>query len=53
MVKLLDYETQWEALEQSNNPFAIVVMAQLKTQATRWEPAGRLHWKLSLYHFGF
>ncbi|MBR8828773.1 MAG: hypothetical protein DSM107014_12875, partial [Gomphosphaeria aponina SAG 52.96 = DSM 107014] len=31
-VKLIDYK--WEELEQHNNPFAIVVMAHLKTQAT-------------------
>lgn len=35
VVKLLDYEAQWESLEQSSNPFAIMVMAHLKTQATR------------------
>ncbi len=48
VAKLLDYETQWAALEQSNNPFAVIVMAHLKTQATERDPQGRLQWKLSL-----
>jgi len=47
-VKLLDYENQWSMLEQSSNPFAVVVMAHLKTKATHRDPDGRLHWKLSL-----
>lgn len=32
--KLLDDEGQWEALEQTTNPFGVVVMAHLKTKAT-------------------
>ncbi|GAB1539957.1 hypothetical protein NUACC21_26260 [Scytonema sp. NUACC21] len=47
-VKLLDYEAQWEALEQSTNPFSIVVMAHLKTKATHRNPESRLQWKLNL-----
>ncbi|MGK7877809.1 MAG: transposase, partial [Xenococcaceae cyanobacterium] len=34
IVKLLDYEAQWFELEQSTNPFAVMVMAHLKTKAT-------------------
>ena len=47
-VKLLDYEADWARLEQSQNPFAVVVMAHLKTKATHQDPTRRLHWKLSL-----
>jgi len=46
--KLLDYEAQWEALEQSANPFAVLVMAHLKTLATQRDPESRLEWKLRL-----
>jgi hypothetical protein len=57
IVKLLDYENRWEELEQSANPFAILVMAHLKTQATRRDPTARLEWKLRvvrrLYERGF
>jgi hypothetical protein len=48
VVKLLDYQQRWSELEQSLNPFAIIVMAHLKTQATRRDYQGRLQWKLSL-----
>ncbi len=51
IVKLLDY--QWEELEQSNNIFAVVVMAHLKTKLTtsnltereqvKWELVRRLY----------
>ena len=47
-VKLLDYEEDWENLEQSANPFGIIVMAHLKTKATHRNPESRLNWKLSL-----
>ncbi|WP_017720443.1 hypothetical protein [Kamptonema formosum] len=57
VVKLLDYEAQWSVLEQSSNPFAALVMAHLKTQATRRQPEERLQWKLrvakSLYQRGY
>jgi hypothetical protein len=33
-VKLLDYQQRWPELEASSNPFAIMVMAHLKTKAT-------------------
>jgi len=48
VVKLLDYEDRWEELEQSPNPFAAVVMAHLKTQATRRDPESRLAWKVRI-----
>lgn len=48
IAKLLDYETQWETLEQTTNPFGIVVMAHLRTKATPQNPEGRLQWKLNL-----
>jgi hypothetical protein len=35
IVKLLDYTPRWEELETSRNPFAIAVMAHLKTKETR------------------
>jgi hypothetical protein len=48
MAKLLDYEAQWSELEQSSNPFAIVVRAHLKTLATEGNPETRFEWKLRL-----
>lgn len=57
VVKLLDYERQWEVLEQSRNPFSVMVMSHLKAQATRQDPEGRLQWKLrvvrGLYERGY
>jgi hypothetical protein len=47
-VKLRDFEADWETLETSSNPFSVVVMAHLKTMATRDDPANRLNWKLGL-----
>ncbi|MEI6444050.1 MAG: hypothetical protein WCO29_13220 [Nostocales cyanobacterium ELA583] len=46
IVKLLDYK--WEELEQSNNIFAIVVMAHLKTKATNSNLSAREQWKWNL-----
>jgi len=48
IVKLLDYEDRWQELEASDNPFATVVMAHLKTQQTSQQPQERKTWKLSL-----
>ena len=48
IVKLLDYQEQWEALANDNNPFAVVVMAHLQTQATRHKPNERYAAKLTL-----
>jgi hypothetical protein len=47
-VKLLDYEGRWAELEASDNPFAVVVMAQLETRRTRQEAQARYEAKLRL-----
>ena len=47
-VKLLDLAAKWDRLEESKSPFAVVVMAHLKAQATRHDPEERLRWKLRL-----
>ncbi|MDZ7760644.1 MAG: hypothetical protein U5L00_10350 [Desulfovermiculus sp.] len=47
-VKLLDYGHKWKELEQSDNPFAIVVMAHLKTLETAKDTRKRFEWKLNL-----
>jgi hypothetical protein len=47
-VKLLDYRQQWLQLTDSKNPFAIVVMAHLKTLETASLPEQRQRWKLEL-----
>jgi hypothetical protein len=47
-VKLLDYEEQWAELEQNNNPFAVLVMAHLKTKATTGNYPAREQWKWRL-----
>ena len=48
VVKLMDYRERWDELEASDNPFAIVVMAHLQTQATRHDPEARLKAKLRI-----
>ncbi len=50
IVKLLDYERNWEALEQSQseNPFAVMIMAHLKTKATKDDMEQRRQWKWTL-----
>jgi hypothetical protein len=48
IVKLLDYQSQSQRLEDSLNPFARVVRAHLQTQATTGNAADRLAWKLRL-----
>ncbi len=48
IVKLLDYQAQWQNLEQSTNPFAVIIMAHLKTKATTGKPQEREQWKWSL-----
>ncbi|MEH1852237.1 MAG: DUF4351 domain-containing protein [Nostoc sp.] len=47
-VKLLDYQNRWAELEASDNPFATVVMAHLKTQQTSKKLGERKAWKFSL-----
>jgi len=46
IVKLLDYAADWTMLEQSRNPFAVVVMAHLHAQATQRYPQTRLREKI-------
>ncbi|QTA91235.1 Uncharacterized protein dnm_072990 [Desulfonema magnum] len=48
VVKLNDYRKQWDELEKSRNPFAVAVMAHLKTQETRHDHGNRRKWKLRL-----
>jgi hypothetical protein len=48
VVKLLDYAPHWQALEANPNPFALVVLAHLKTLETRQNPADRQAWKVRL-----
>jgi hypothetical protein len=48
IVKLLDYVPHWAELEASQNPFAIVVMAHLKTKETRNDAVARKEWKFRL-----
>jgi hypothetical protein len=48
IVKLLDYVPRWAELEASQNPFAIVVMAHLKTKETRNDAVARKEWKFRL-----
>lgn len=48
IIKLLDYESRWAELEASQNPFAIAVMAHLKTKETRNDAQARKEWKFRL-----
>jgi len=56
-IKLIDYNNRVEELEASRNPFGIIVVAHLKTLATKKDYQIRLKWKESLakalYHKGF
>ncbi len=47
-VKLLDYRSQWDELEASDNIFATVVMTHLKAQDTKRNEPERKRWKLTL-----
>lgn len=48
VVKLTDYNSRQAELEASANPFALAVLAHLKTLETRGNSEGRLQWKLQL-----
>ncbi len=56
-VKLLDYEEKWLELETNLNPFAMMIMAHLKTKATISNLTQREQWKWifirSLYEKGY
>lgn len=57
VVKLTDFWDKWEELEESRNPFAVIVMAHLRAKADKNNPEGRYNWKLkltkALYQRGF
>jgi hypothetical protein len=57
IAKILDYESKWHELEKSDNPFATIVMAHLKTKATTSNLTEREQWKWilirGLYDRGF
>ena len=48
VVKLLDYAAQGDVLEHNPNPFAMVVLAHLKTLQTRQDQGQRHGWKIRL-----
>ena len=47
-VKIWEYNSRWAELEKDSNPFALVIMAHLKTKATRGDAEERLAWKIHL-----
>jgi hypothetical protein len=47
-VKLVDYRDREAGLAADPNPFAAIVLAHLKTQETRGDPAARHGWKVRL-----
>ena len=47
VVKVLDYERDWEALERDPSPFAVVVMAHLKARSVKGGDE-RVRWKLRI-----
>ena len=59
VAKLLRYNERWAELEEhaANNPFAVIVMAHLKTKATIRAPESRRQWKMTLvralYRYGY
>ncbi|MGK7877867.1 MAG: Rpn family recombination-promoting nuclease/putative transposase [Xenococcaceae cyanobacterium] len=42
VVKINDYQGRWQILEGDTNPFAVIVMAHLRTRETRDNPQTRL-----------
>lgn len=52
-VKLLDYQSNWEALEKSHNPFAVVVMGHLSAMTTSDRPLDRFDSKLKIVRLLF
>lgn len=57
VAKVLEYREKWDELEKSDNPFAVVVMAHLKTTETKGNETSRKQWKVeltkNLYRRGF
>ncbi|MGI0493616.1 Rpn family recombination-promoting nuclease/putative transposase [Alkalinema pantanalense CENA528] len=48
IVKLLDYQVDWNTLAAIRNPFAVVTMAHLKTKETHNQPQARKTWRYRL-----
>ena len=48
VAKVIDHAERWDELEASDNPFAVVVMAHLKTRDTHNDEEARKKWKLYL-----
>jgi hypothetical protein len=48
-VKLLDYQDKLAELDNSRNPFAMVVKVHLKALETQKSPQERLNWKKTLF----
>ncbi len=48
MIKLLDFADDLTSLEQSTNPFALVILAHLTMMQTADDPIDRCRWKLRL-----
>ena len=48
IVKLVDFRSQLELLEISENPFASIIVAHLQSIATRGLPPDRLRWKVRI-----
>ena len=48
VVKILDYNKKEEKLLQDKNPFALIVLSQLKAMETRNNPEARTRWKFDL-----
>ena len=48
VVKLLDFADDFNSLERSTNPFALVILAHLMTMQTAADPLDRCRWKMRL-----
>jgi hypothetical protein len=48
VIRLKDYEKEEESLKNSSNPFAVVVLAHLKTKATAHDSGKRMREKIAL-----
>ena len=48
VVKIMDYNKNEEKLLQDKNPFALIVLSQLKAMETRRDPKARARWKFDL-----
>jgi hypothetical protein len=46
--KLMDYQEQWQWMESSQNPFAVVTMAHLKAEELKSKALERKDWKFLL-----